>query len=71
LEILSEYYDPAIENIHTGKDIWMGFKDCSIPLVLEHNTPNNSIALLWAESDGEEGAHAMKPLFRRRQRHLS
>jgi hypothetical protein len=46
---------------------------CGLPLVLDHNTPNNSVALLWAETDGgdRDGAKvpAMRPLFRRRQRH--
>lgn len=53
----------------------LGFADCGLPLVFEHNTPNDSIAILWAEtrSDGpadETGKHpTMRPLFRRRQRH--
>lgn len=71
IDILSEYYDPSIETRHTGRDLWLGFKECALPLVLEHNTPNNSIALLWAESRGKGDAHAMTPLFRRRQRHVS
>ena len=51
----------------------LGYGGCALPLVLEHNTPNNSVALLWAETDGgvRDGASApaMRPLFRRRQRH--
>ena len=39
------------------------------PLVLEHNTPNNSVALLWAETAGGDTALAMRPLFRQRRRH--
>jgi hypothetical protein len=69
LKLTKCYYDPAIETEHTGKDIWLGYKQGALPLVLEHNTPNNSVALLWAESHGEAGTHAMRPLFRRRQRH--
>ena len=34
-----------------------------------YNTPNNSIALLWAETAGGPDKHAMRPLFRSRQRH--
>ncbi|UWU25942.1 hypothetical protein N2601_33275 (plasmid) [Rhizobium sp. CB3060] len=45
-----------------------GYADCAIPLVLEHNTPNNSLSILWAETSGKLG-HAMEPLFRRRDRH--
>jgi hypothetical protein len=70
LKLTKCYYDPAIETEHTGKDIWLGYKQGALPLILEHNTPNNSVALLWAESAGEAGKHAMRPLFRRRQRHL-
>lgn len=45
-----------------------GYADCAIPLVLEHNTPNNSLSILWAETRGKLG-HPMEPLFRRRDRH--
>lgn len=73
--------DPLFDNRHfregNTKDPALGFADCALPLVLEHNTPNNSMALLWAETAGATakvagGAgerHAMRPLFRRRQRH--
>jgi hypothetical protein len=68
--LLQSWYDKKIEDKHTGKDIWLGYKQCGLPLVLEHNTPNNSVALLWAAS--EEGATPqMKPLFARRKRHSS
>ncbi len=46
----------------------LGYADCALPVVLEHNTPNNAISLLWAETMGRDG-HAMRPLFRRRDRH--
>ena len=45
-----------------------GYANCALPLVLEHNTPNNSIPLLWAETDGVEGPE-MRALFFRRDRH--
>lgn len=73
LSIAEAYYDPAIETKHSevgGTSLVRGFGDCALPLVLEHNTPNNSMALLWAESVGVRGAHPMRPLFRRRQRHV-
>lgn len=68
--LLKTWYDPGIEDEHTGKDIWFGYKQCGLPLVLEHNTPNNSVALVWAtsKSDAEK---RMKPLFARRKRHSS
>ena len=49
-------------------DMKYGYANCALPLVLEHNTPNNSIPILWAETLGKLG-HPMRPLFRRRDRH--
>ncbi|MFO0645870.1 MAG: hypothetical protein U0326_06505 [Polyangiales bacterium] len=68
------YYDPILENRHAKEsgvtNMRLGYKECALPLILEHNTPNNSVSLLWAETEGqEEGAHAMRPLFRRTTRH--
>jgi len=72
--LIQKYYDPLIRSSHTDKggtsDIRLGFGDCALPVVLEHNTPNNSIALLWSESKRRETIHQMRPLFRRRQRHI-
>lgn len=76
--IARKYYDPAIQTKHTdegGTDVALGFAGCALPIILEHNTPNNSVGLLWAETEGrpqvegEPTPHAMRPLFRRRQRH--
>ncbi len=72
-ELVQQYYDPSMETKHTevgGDGVRWGFGECALPLVLEHNTPNNSIALLWAETPGSGEAHEMRPLFRRKQRHL-
>jgi len=73
MQLIDKYYDTAIETSHTslgGTDVRLGFGGSAIPLVLEHNTPNNAVALLWAETEGIGGQHAMRPLFRRRQRHI-
>jgi hypothetical protein len=70
--LIEAYYDDEIETPPMkkgGDNARFGFAQCALPLVLEHNTPNNSIALLWAETSGKNGKHAMRPLFRRRQRH--
>lgn len=70
--LTDKYYDPAIwEQLKdhldkSQKDLKRGYADCALPIVLEHNCPNNSIALLWAETEGENG---MRPLFPRRHRH--
>ena len=77
LELTRTYYDPVIRTKHTDvggvTHLGLGYGGCALPLVLEHNTPNNSVALLWAETNGgirdDVSAPAMQPLFRRRQRH--
>lgn len=76
--LTQHYYNTSIETKHTivggVEHIGLGFAGCALPLVLEHNTPNNSVALLWAETRDRDKtgdpAHAMRPLFRRRQRHV-
>ena len=75
LSIADKYYDQAIEEPvrhhleQSGIDhLRRGYSGCALPLVLDHNTPNNSITLLWESSDGKSGP-AMRPLFPRRQRH--
>ena len=72
IRLVEKYYDDAVETKHMkkgGDNARLGFGQCALPLVLEHNTPNNTIALLWAETAGGAGKHPMRPLFRRRQRH--
>lgn len=69
--LIESHYDAGIEDIHKGEDLQYGYRDCGLPLVLEHNAPNNSVALLWASS--KSGAQIkgkkMSALFPRRQRH--
>jgi hypothetical protein len=77
LKLTQTYYDPKIRTKHTdvggATHLGLGYGACGLPLVLDHNTPNNAVALLWAETDGSArdgvNAPAMRPLFRRRQRH--
>jgi hypothetical protein len=77
IALTNSYYDPILRTKHTdvggATRLGLGYGGCALPLVLDHNTPNNSVALLWAETDGgnRDGtvAPAMRPLFRRRQRH--
>jgi hypothetical protein len=52
IPLVERYYDPAVEDEHTkkgGTDLKYGFASCGLPLVLHHNTPNNSLFLLWVE----------------------
>lgn len=77
IDLTQTYYDPLIRTKHTDVGgaihLGLGYGGCALPLVLEHNTPNNAVALLWAETNGGDRggkiAPAMRPLFRRRQRH--
>jgi hypothetical protein len=71
--VIQKYYNSSIETRHTrkggGKDVRLGFGQCALPLILEHNTPNNSLPILWADVDATSAEPPMRPLFRRRQRH--
>lgn len=82
-ELTRRYYDERIETKATKKGgvdhLGRGYAGCALPLILDHNTPNNSVALLWAESRDDDlkvpgkypdPPHRMRPLFRRRQRHI-
>jgi hypothetical protein len=69
--LIKGWYDNEIEDKHKGKNIWYGYKQCGLPLILDHNTPNNSIALLWAISpENSTCSTLMRPLFPRKQRHI-
>lgn len=64
--ILEAYYDATIEDEHTRKGnthLKFGYAGCGLPVVLSHNTPNNSIYPLWANSA------KLRPLFPRISRH--
>lgn len=73
--LTEKYYDRRIHDRHMEvggtTHAGLGYGASALPLVLDHNTPNNSVALLWAESETkpEPGDHSMVPLFRRRKRH--
>jgi len=61
--LCERYYDASLGDSHTG-DVKFGYDGCSLPLVLHHNTPNNSLFLLWARRNP-----AFTPLFVRHERH--
>ena len=64
-----KYYDAdELEDEHTrqgGSNVKMGFGECALPVVLFHNTPNNSVPLLWSYDESEK----FKGLFPRIPRH--
>lgn len=45
------YYDPRASDKHIRiggtSDAQLGFAGCALPIVLSHNTPNNSVYILW------------------------
>lgn len=61
--LLHKYYDESVEDEHKGKVVH-GYSDCGLTLVLSHNTPNNSLFLLWEQKK-------TRPLFPRIERHQS
>ena len=77
--LASKYYNSTIQDENTAKGgvvrIDFGYGGCALPLVLEHNTPNNSMALLWADCPAKQNGMIadpeMRPLFRRRIRRFS
>jgi hypothetical protein len=79
VSLTERYYNSSIETESTRKGgydkINLGYGACALPLVLEHNTPNNSVPLLWADCEAREKngkrEPEMRPLFRRRERHVS
>jgi hypothetical protein len=64
--VKEDYYDKKVlEDKHTGKDVRLGFGNCALPVVLAHNTPNNSVPLLWSYDVAK-----FKGLFPRIPRHV-
>lgn len=61
--LCEKYYDERLGDEHTG-NIKFGYDGCGLPLVLHHNTPNNSLYLLWARR-----SEKVVPLFVRYERH--
>ncbi len=53
-----EYYDKdKLEDEHTkkgGKHVKLGFGKCSLPVILNHNTPNNSLSILWSYIESQK-----------------
>ena len=63
------YWDETADDEHAkvgGNSFRHGYADCALPVVLGHNTPNNSIFLLWAE-DGSN-VHGLFPRVSRHRK---
>ena len=62
-----KYFDPIADDEHGAvgqTSMQFGYADGRLPIVLNHNTPNNSVYLLWAED-----VHSVLGLFPRVSRH--
>ena len=60
-------FDSKADDEHAARgnsSMRLGFADCRLPVILSHNTPNNSIFLLWAGTE-----HSVCGLFPRVGRH--
>ncbi|HEY2495489.1 MAG TPA: hypothetical protein VGK24_00340 [Candidatus Angelobacter sp.] len=66
--VIQDYYDHSVYDRHMEKggtlDARYGFAACGLPVVLSHNCPNNSIALLWSDE-----TRTVRGLFPRVSRH--
>ncbi|MBX3384504.1 MAG: hypothetical protein KF864_13460 [Phycisphaeraceae bacterium] len=68
----NQYYNDRVYDEHMKKgrgDGRRGFDEGLLPIVLTHNTPNNSVLLLWANPD--EIGDKVRGLFPRVSRHRS
>lgn len=66
--LCERYYDEVFTDDHKGRAP-LGYAGGALPVVLSHNTPNNSVCLLWADSTGEPGSQDRRALFPRYERH--
>lgn len=59
IELSEKYFDNSImtDSYKKGKhdNPYLGFDECALPLILNHNTPNNTLPILWLpESETEK-----------------
>lgn len=71
-QLLDKYYDDRLQDKHTetgGNDMKHGYAGCSLPLILYHNCPNNSVYLLWGQTEKTKLRSGLRALFPRISRH--
>lgn len=66
--LCERYYDKASDDKHKGR-VPLGYTSCALPVVLSHNTPNNSVSLLWADTTEVKDSLQRHALFPRYERH--
>ena len=69
VEDCQQFWDPILNDDIKGSDRHLGYRDCALPVVLHHNSPNNSVCPLWAHSAGIAGGLNRHALFPRYERH--
>lgn len=67
-QLCEQYYDPVLYDEHKGHAT-LGFRQAALPLVLCHNTPNDSVCLLWADTTDRPNSRRVRALFPRYERH--
>lgn len=67
-DLAERYYDDTLTDAIKGR-VPLGYANCALPVVLSHNTPNNSISLLWADTTDEPKGQSRRALFPRYERH--
>jgi hypothetical protein len=71
-QLSQQYFDPKLlddNKAKGGSDPALGFGGLALPLVLHHNTPNNAVGLLWADTSERNDGANRRALFPRRERH--
>lgn len=68
VDLCNRYWDPVLEDEHKGAAA-LGYGGAALPLVLYHNSPNNSICLVWADSTDRTDGNNRRALFPRYERH--
>lgn len=61
-----ELKDDKAYNVGNTANAFLGFDECALPVVLSHNTPNNSLPILWQDTYNDK---EFKGLFPRISRH--
>lgn len=70
IKLCKKYTDKSIVDRHWEKakheKYWLGYSECCLPIILSHNSPNNSLPLLWLNSK----ENSFEGLFPRITRHI-
>jgi len=71
IELISRevHFDESIKDSHYNKGKhdkpYLGFNECALPIILSHNTPNNSLPILWFPEDSKNNCVGLFPRITR------